>query len=541
MKRRGINRRPWIPVLSLITILAACDSDAIRDSKDPIEHEPLPPGVLEAILEADSTLGPPGYVATLRSACTTNGGSATIEEARLAGPFADSPGYLVRETGRTEVVDTMSLAIRRPGRVLLTCVSSIGERAFAQLDFDGFVPEMNLDPLHATLTRVEEETIIDLTDYIRWADNVGVEPPHPAYEMDVEIDRNEERTLLRVRPRKENGTFTLEVHAGNAFGSVQDNLLLNITYPPGLVMHSVDWMTGNALPTRVEALDESGQTLAVDTLATGNGFFDFREFDAPMAGLRIEAEGYFTRVMPFMPDNADRRTDLTLPVLPKASCLETFSDAPDPEAACLDVTRQMLFQPLDPFSLLEGYRMWPWSPGGGMLYSHATSGATLPAAWAVAARESAARWRDLGITMASAGRFSADVSGATAARDVSGRWTTNVRGIQLFVPDNHDDAELAIYFREGSEGLHSAVIALPVLESVDAWFSRFEAIRLRAQLAVGTSSAFEFWEPVRQNRFLTDWIIPIRARDRSPYQHDNLGRGGFETGTRFEDAFPDTR
>ena len=527
----------WLPFFFWMLWISGCDSGPALDPESRVDPELKQPGTLEAILEADSTLGPPYYTATLRSICTTNGGAATIDEVKRSGPFPESSGYLLRETGLHEVADTTLLVIDRPGRVLLSCISSSGDEASAQLDFDGFAPQMNLDPLHATLTRVEEETIIDLTDRIRWADNVGVVLPQPAYELDVEIDRNEDRTWLRVRPARENGTVTLEVYAENAFGRVRDNLLLNVTYPPGLVLRAVDWMTDGALPSRVAALDENGRVLAVDTLISGNGFIDFHVFDATMVAIRVESDGYFTRTMQFTPDHTDRRVDLTVPVLSRTYCRDAFSDVPDPVSTCLDVTRQLLFKPLDPFSTLDGYRMWPWPPSGGMLYSHAASGATLPAAWAVAARESASQWRDLGITMVSASRFMAGVTEATALRDENGRWTTNVEMLQLFVPDNHDGAELTAHFREGPDGLHSAVISLPVRESADDLFSRLEAIRLRAQLAVGTSPLFESWGADRQNRFLSEWIVPIRSRDRSPYQLDNLERGGFRVGVPFEQAF----
>ncbi len=511
------------------------------DSEVPYEPEPQPPGLLEARLDATATRGAPDYATVLRFGCTTNTSTATIEEVRLTGPLEDSPGYLARGTGLNEFADSMHLVIPRPARADLTCISSLGDSASAQLAFGGWAPEMNLDPLHATLARPDKETIIDLGNHVLWADSVWVEPLHPDEELAVEVDQEAGQILLRIRPGKEIGTVTIHLHAQNAFGSTRDNLLLNVTYPPGLVLYPVDWWTDAALPATITLLDEAGRVMAEETVSTGVGYIDVKGFTSPVAVIRVESDGYFTRMMGLDLGSAGQRIDLPLPVLPISFCRAFFADSPDPVTACLQVTRDMLFGPLDPHMSVVGYRSWPSPPSGAMLYSHAATGATLPTAWAVAVRESASRWRNLGVDMAVASRFSADVSGVVAVREESGRWTTNVKNILLFVPDHHDDAELAIHFREGPQGLHSAVISLPVLEPIEAWFASLEAVRIRAQLAVGTSSVYDSWEAERQNRFLTEWVIPIRRRDRSPFQPGAPGKGGFEIGLSFEEAFGDVR
>ena len=528
-------------VLLLCLLAGGCDSNSVLDTDAPPQDIPSPPGILEAILEADSTLGPPNYSALLRAVCTTNGGTATISEASLVGPLTNSAGFIMQDTGRGEVGDTLSVVITQPGRALLRCTSSIGEMAFAQLSFNGHEPHINLDPLHATLTRVHNETVIELTDHIQWADSIWVDSVPVDVVVNVERNPISGSIWLRVTPSYERGTYDVSVHASNNFGTNSDQLLLNATYPPGLVLRSVDWTTDELLPSRIAVKDASGRVMATVTVAAGEGFLDFMHLQAPIAFLEAEREGYFTRNMPFTSVHTDRRVDVDIPLLPHAPCMDLFTSESDPLSECLAVTREMLFSTLDPnvSVALEGYRKWPYKPSAGLVFTHHESGARLPSAWAVAVRESANRWRSEGIEVAVASSFTSNVYQLDVERDDAGRWTTSRKAFQVFVPDNSDGAELMVHFREGVDGLHSTVVALPVQEPVDSLFSKLEAIRIRTQLALGTSQVFTSWSVEKQNRFLTNWMLPIRARDWDGYTYRNEDQYGFDAGMLFEDAFPD--
>ena len=501
--------------LAVLLVLAGCGSDGISgpqsDDDPPVKRDV---GVLEAVLEADSTLGPPHYPTSLRAVCTTNGGQATITSAVLVGPFADSEGFRMEDTDRGEVGDTLSIVVSRPGQALLTCQSSVGHTERAAISFDGFKPEADLYAVSGTEIFVFEEATIDLSDHIQWADSVFFEPmrlPPPSVEARIEHDASTGRTLIHVRPTEGPGNTTLHIQVENGFGTVKDGFTFRAVYPPGLSVRAEDWIDSRTdVPARVTFLDAAGHSMRGADFEDDDEplFFEHRSFPAPISRVAAEPVSgeYFPRDVPFT-QRPDEFQYLSIPLLPKAPCRSLFAGDPDPLASCLDMTSRLMFSPLYPEDPLEGFHQDTINRAF-FLIVHQETGSTIPGEWVAAVRAAADVWEQAGVYMeyplvTHAIGVNADVG--RVVTDALGRWVAASPGIVLYVADTRPGARVELNFLTNEEEVRSVVVLLPVNDPPSQWQEELELARIRSEYALADDPEFFSWDRGRQARFLAEW------------------------------------
>ena len=532
---RSYLLRSAVFLFLLMTFVTACDSDSMSGSSDEQEIPEEPAiGELTAVLEADTTFGPPHYQTALRAVCTTNGGTATIAKAELVGPFDDSPGFELLDTGSRSVGDTLSITVSKPGRAQLTCQSDVGHTDFASLSFGGLEPEIDLSAFQNVEMLVDEESVIELTDFMTYADTLYMvdDNPRPDLELRIEQDSTTGKTRVYFLPTAVRGWLGIEFNAENGFGTAQDYIRFRSRRPAGFSIWVQDWFDSMDVAARLSILDTDGQAMLERDVDGDEVFFDYREFSSPIAGIRVEPldPEYFPREVSVSTDMVESK-GVKVPILTLAPCLSLLSLESDPEAQCLNMTRGLMFSSFYPEDALQGFHndglVCPY-----FLMVDRETDAVIPGIWVAAVRAAGTVWEDLGIHMeypvTSQNQFHAG-NGRTATDDL-GRRVAAGPGTILYVPDQRPGAGLTVNYLTNGEEVRSALVFLPVHDDPARWTEQLEMVRIQTEYALASDEQFMGWTRERQGAFLREWIVHL---------HDYRGTNrGIPPGAAMEDVFP---
>lgn len=508
-------------VLSAFLSLSGCREDPVTGPDILVEVERRNVGELQAILEADSTFGPPHYPSTLRAVCTTNGGDIPIASAHLVGPFTDSAGFHLLDTGLAEAGDTLSITVSQPGQAQLTCTNEVGHSHISTLDFGGISPELDLNPLGELQIEVFEEARFEITDFVHFADSLYIDEPFVPAGLDIEfeVDQTTHRVWVTLLASTSMSSEAIRIRAINGFGTDRGNLRFTAEHAPSIELTVTSWDGRSPLRSRVSVLDALGNVMRDKVLEEGLDMLLVKDLPAPIASFEADvlSPGYFRRHMDFT-SNGNNVQYVTIPVIPTAPCISLFNHEADPVASCVEMTRRLMFSPFYPGDPLEGFH----GPLGGRSYFlmvHQETGATISAAWVVAVREAAQRWTNIGVHMeypvATHGVGSNRERYGRVAYDGLGRLIATTPGAILYVADKSADAELRVNFITNGEEVTSALILLPVNDDPAEWTEELEWVRIQTEYTLARDEEFMTLDREWQNRFIKEWATLLHQHDRS--------------------------